>query len=128
MPAADHVALLRRRGKAHTYLSVTPGTVSASTNAATGGSTARIEGVYGVYQDSNETAVSGIAVRQGDEILLLEAGPLQSASIRPKAGDQVEDAGDLTYTRRVVAFKPVRDAQSAIWAYRLLLRGNIDAE
>lgn len=127
MAKADHTAAIRARGKQHTFVSVTPGTINASTNLVTGGSETNVS-AHGVFQHSREQAVGGVAVVQGDEILLLEAQPLQDASKVPKVGDAVLYAGSSSYRRPVVGWDPVHGNDGTVWFYRLLLRGSIDRE
>jgi hypothetical protein len=127
VPKADHTALLRRRGKAHTYVSITPGAWNPATNTVASATEATAT-AYGVFQHSRETAIAGVAIVEGDELLLLEAQALQDVSIVPKSGDALVYAGGATYRRAIVALDPMRGTDADIWMYRLLLRGPIDAE
>ncbi|HEX9639751.1 MAG TPA: hypothetical protein VGB13_00395 [Candidatus Krumholzibacteria bacterium] len=123
MGAADHQAMLRRRGKEHSYISITPGAWSSTTNVVAADSEVATT-VYGVYQGQREAAQSGLAFVEGDEVLLIDASPLLAASKTPKSGDALVTG---SVRRAVIGVAPKRGTDSTIWAYQLLLRGSIDA-
>lgn len=129
MPKSLLERAIARSGKQLVYVSVTPGAINPNTNRPGGSSTTETNAFACHQRQARESAVGGVEIILGDEVYLVEATALESASVSPKVGDWVRFNGSSeTYRRLVVGYEPIRGPNSEIWAHRVLLRGPIDRE